>query len=70
MVSVLPTDKQSPQQVLLNAENELDDIEQIAVVYIRKGEQSPRLTCSSMSPSDLNFLGAALQHYSMKFLVE
>lgn len=69
-IDVLPTSKQTPQQAILNAETELSDMEQVAVVYIRKGEHHPRLTCSSMTPADMNFMGVALQHYSMKFLLE
>lgn len=68
MIEVLPTEKLSPRQALLCVDKDVDDIEQVAVVYIRKGEYHPRMTCSTMTPSDMNFLAVALQHYSLKFL--
>ena len=68
MVDVLPTERQSPQQAFLNAESEIEDMESVAIVWFRKGEAHPRLTCSSMSPVDMNFLGYSLQHYSLKYL--
>jgi len=67
-VTVFPSDKSSPQQVLLAVGEILDDIDHLAVVYMPKGAIHPRLTCSSMLPVDMNFLGLALQNYSMKYL--
>ena len=70
MIDVFPSDKITPQQSMLQAEEELDSMDLVAIIYIRKGELHPRLTCSSMTPSDMNFLATALEHYSMKYLLE
>jgi len=67
-VTIFPSDKSTPQQVLLAVEEILGDIDHMAIVYMPKGEIHPRLTCSSMLPVDMNFLGLALQNYSMKYL--
>lgn len=67
MVDVLPTGKWNPSQALYEALNEADEMEHVAIVYMRRGDIVPRLTCSSMLPVDMNFLGTALQHYSMSF---
>ncbi len=69
-VEIFPSDKLSPQQAFLQADDELDEMEHVAIIYMRKGEDVPRLTCSSMQPVDMNFLGAALQHYSMRYMRE
>ena len=66
MIDVFPSEFQTPRQTLHNAEIEVDDMEHMAIIYIRKGEHNPRLTCSSMLPTDLNFLAVAAQHYSMQ----
>jgi len=72
MIEVFPSNNITPQQALLQLGEDVDvgNIDQVAIVYIRKGENAPRLTCSSMSPSDMNFLGFALQHYSLQYLNE
>ena len=69
-VELFPSDKITPHQAIiqLNDDIEVGEIDQIAIVYIRKGEYNPRLTCSSMTPSDMNFLGFALQNHSLKYL--
>ena len=69
-VTAFPSDNTTPQQALLQAEEELGTMDHVAVVYMLEGEDVPRLTCSSMHPVDLNFLGTALQHYSMRYLRE
>jgi len=68
MVDVFPSDKCSPQQALLQADEDVDKMEHVAIVYLRKGEIHPRLTCSTMLPTDMNFLGTALSHYSMIYM--
>ena len=68
MIDVFPSDILSPQQALLQAEVELGNMEYVAIVYMLKGEEVPRLTCSSQSPMELNFLGTAIQHYSLGHL--
>ena len=67
-VEAFPSLLKTPQQALLQATAEVDDIDQIAIIYMRKGEDSPRLTCSTMQPVDMNYLGFALQHYSVGYL--
>jgi hypothetical protein len=65
MVDVLDTKEWSPQQALLKVMDEHGDMQLVAIAYIRKDEDCPRITCSSMSPKDMNFLGFALQQYSL-----
>jgi len=67
-VKVFPSDTSTPQQTLLSVEDIIDDIDHLAIVYMPKGAIHPRLCCSSMLPVDMNFLGLALQNYSMKYL--
>ena len=67
-VSAFPSSVKTPYQALLQVQEEVDDIDQVAIIYIRKGEDSPRLTCSTMQPVDMNFLGFALQNYSLSYL--
>ena len=67
-VEPFPSLVKTPQQALLQATKEVDNIDQIAIIYMRKGEDSPRLTCSTMQPVDMNFLGFALQNYSLSYL--
>ncbi len=68
MIDVLNTGKWNPQQCLLEAQKDVDRMELCAVIYIRRGEAHPRLTTSSMQPTDMNFLGFALQQYSLKYM--
>ena len=70
MIDVLNTGKWTPQQCLLEAVSQEDTMEMCVVVYMVKGEDCPRLTCSSMCPSDMNFLGFALQSYSLRSMKE
>ena len=70
MIDVFPSDKITPQQALLQATEELDEMDCVAIVYLTKGGDCPRLTCSSMNPVDVNFLGFALQNYSLRYLKE
>jgi hypothetical protein len=70
MIDVFPSQKITPQQALLQATEELETMEHIAIVYMTKDELHPRLTCSSMQPVDMNFLGLALQNYSLRYLKE
>jgi hypothetical protein len=67
-VSAFPSNVKTPCQALLQVQEDVDDIDQVAIIYIRKGEDSPRLTCSTMQPVDMNFLGFALQNYSLSYL--
>ena len=70
MVDVLNTGKWTPQQALLEAQGIQDDMDHVAIIYMRKGDLNgtPHLTCSSMSPSDMNFLGFALQEHSLSHM--
>ena len=69
-VTPFPSKKKSPQQAILEVESDISEMESVAIVYIRKGELHPRLTCSSMLPVDMNFLGLALSQYSLRYLKE
>ena len=70
MVEVLKTGKWTPEQALLHAQSTQDDMDHVAIVYMRKDEDVPRLIHSNMQPVDLNFLGLAVQLHSMKFIKE
>ena len=70
MIDVFPSDKITPQQALLQAQDQEEDMDCVAIVYLSKGEDCPKLTCSSMNPVDINFLGFALQNYSLRYLKE
>ena len=70
MVDVFPSDKISPQQAFLQAEAEIGTMQHVAIVYMVKDELHPRLTCSTMMPVDMSFLGLSLQNYSLKYLKE
>ena len=67
MVDVIPTGKWSPIQAILEAKNIHETMEHVAIIWMERGDLNgtPRLTCSSMSPSDMNFLGFALQDHSL-----
>jgi len=70
LIEVFPSETQDPRQALLHAESDVSNMEQVAIVYMRRGEMHPTLTCSSMMPVDLHFLGMALQMHAMKYLTE
>jgi len=70
MIDIFPSDKITPQQALLQADEEMGEMDCVAIVYMVKDELHPRLTCSSMQPVDMNFLGLALQNYSLRYLKE
>jgi len=67
-VDVFPSDKITPQQALLYAEEELGDMASVAIVWLTKDGIHPRLTVSTMKPVDLNFMGVALQQHSLRYL--
>jgi hypothetical protein len=68
--AVFPSDKVTPQQALLQVQEEIEDVESICLVYMKKGddETAPYLTCSSQTPMVLNYMGVAVQHFSMRGL--
>ena len=72
MVDVLNTGKWTPQMALLEAQNIQEDMEHVAVIWLNKGdvEGTPHLTCSTMRPVDMNFLGFALQQHSLKKMTD
>jgi len=70
MVDVLDTGEWSPTQALLKAMGDKENMEFVAIAYIRKDESFPRLTCSSMKPIEMNFLGFALQSYALDTMKE
>lgn len=67
MVEVLNTGKWSPSQALFESQNSVDDMEHVAIIWMRKDDLNgtPYLTCSTMRPVDMNFLGFALQEHSL-----
>ena len=67
MVDVLNTGKWSPMQALIEAQQLEDEMAHVAIIWMEKGDLAgtPHLTCSSMTPSDMNFLGFALQEHSL-----
>ena len=66
MVDVLNTKSWSPDQAILQAQGIQEDMKCVAIAYMQKGEEFPRLTCSSMKPVDMYFLGGALQQYALE----
>jgi len=70
MVDVLDTGAWSPTQALLKAMGDKDEMDIVAVAYIKKDEDFPRLTCSSMTPTQMNFLGFALQTHALDIIKE
>jgi hypothetical protein len=68
MVEVLKTGKWNPQQAILEAQGAQSDMQYCAVVWVNEGEDQPRVCFSEMKPSDMNFLGFALQHYAIKHM--
>ena len=67
-VTLFPGTKQAPDQALRTALDVADDMEMVAIVYIDKGQNQPKLTCSAMTPMDLHFMAYALQHYAVAHL--
>ena len=61
-----PSNTMTPRQALLYAEEAVDEMDHVAIVYMMKGENHPRLTVSTCLPVDINYLGVALQHYSLE----
>ena len=59
----------TPVQALTHLLND-EEIAVCAVVYRRKGENSPRVTCSSMKPMEVYFFGGALQEFAWGRMVE
>jgi hypothetical protein len=70
VVDVLDTGTWSPSQALLRAQSDQDEMEHVAIVYVKKDENFPRITCSSIKPVEMNFLGFALQQYSLEHMKE
>ncbi len=70
MVDVLNTGKWSPMQALIEAQKLESDMAHVAIIWMEKSDLSgtPHLTCSSMNPSDMNFLGFALQEHSLSHM--
>jgi len=69
-VKALPTAQTDPRQALLQAMEHVDEIGCVAIVYMPKDGDLPKVTSSSMSPIDMNFLGAALQQMAFRFIEE
>jgi hypothetical protein len=70
MVDVLDTGTWNPEQALLEAQHHQDSMRCVAIAYIEKDEEFPRLTCSSMKPIDIHLLGVALQEYALEIMRE
>lgn len=70
MVDVLNTPEWSPIQAILEAKNIHKKMAHVAIIWMNKGDLAgtPHLTCSSMTPSDMNFLGFALQEHSLSHM--
>lgn len=69
-VTVLPTDRRSPQQTILKAREHIDEMDHVVVIYIPKGKFHPIMYCSDMLPTDMCFLGTALQNHSLQHMEE
>ena len=72
MVEVLNTGKWNPEMALLEAQNIQDEMSHVAIIWMEKGDLdgTPHLTCSTMRPVDMNFLGFALQQHSLKAMTD
>ena len=70
MVDVLNTKSWSPSQALLQAQGVQEGMRCVAIAYIAKDEEFPRITCSSMKPVDMYFLGGAIQQYALETMKE
>ncbi len=72
MVKVLNTGKWTPEMALLEAQNCQDEMNHVAIIWLKKGDLdgTPHLTCSTMRPVDMNFLGFALQQHSLKHMTD
>ena len=70
MVDVLNTGKWSPMQAILEAQGISDEMAHVAIIWMKKGDLdgTPHLTCSTMRPVDMNFLGFALQEHSLSHM--
>jgi hypothetical protein len=55
---------------MLQVESDIDEMESVIIVYMKKGELHPRMTCSSMLPVDMNFMGFAITQHSLRYLKE
>jgi hypothetical protein len=65
----MKTSKWTPVQALTQLLND-EEIAVCAVIYRRKGEFSPRVTCSSMNPMEVYFFGGALQEFAWGRMTE
>jgi hypothetical protein len=63
-ITPFPSKSMTPQQALLYAGDEVDDMEYVVIAYMPKGANHARLTVSSCQPIDIHFLGTALQRYA------
>ena len=66
MVDVLDTGEWTPQQALLQAMNEQDDIECVAIVYMKKKADKPIVVLSSMDIPQITYFGFALQSMALE----
>ncbi len=70
MIDVLKTGKWSPIQALLEAQSIQDDMSEVVVVFMRKGEDIPRFIHSSMRPVDMYFFGGGIQAHAFGLMKE
>ena len=69
-VTNINTGKWSPEQAIREAKGIQDEMAHVAIIWMEKGDLNgtPHLTCSSMRPVDMNFLGFALQEHSLSHM--
>ncbi len=66
-VSVLESGEEyTPQQALLNALNDAENMESVVIAYFKGDEGEAFLQMSKTTVRDLLFLGKAIEHYAMK----
>jgi hypothetical protein len=63
-VEPFPSKNLTPQQALLYAGDDVDDMEYVVIAYMPKGANHARLTVSACQPIDIHFIGTALQRYA------
>jgi hypothetical protein len=59
-VEILQVGGLTPKQALLDALNDVENIEMVAITYMRRDDDYPFVTASEMRPVDLHFMGFAL----------
>ena len=66
MVDVLNTETWSPHQALLKAMNDVDDMDFVAIAYVKKNEEKPTIILSTMKVPEIAYLGFAMQTMALE----